>query len=263
MKWNKALYLCVCFCVYFVIVLLVQCYAEAKPLRLALSKGKGSESYEKYSKWLRHFDSTAEFIDLYHMDVSRAVSLIDSVDGLVLTGGPDVHPFYFGRPQDSAMCDIDAHRDTLEFKIIMAALNKKLPILAICRGEQMINVALGGDLIVDIPKYFSTKVIHKCEDSQHCYHYVNIDTASYLYSFLQIKRDTVTSNHHQAVGRPANDLKAVAWDDYGLIEALEWKHPDNRSFLIAVQWHPEKMDFNNPISSKTALRFLEVVKKQK
>ena len=228
-------------------------------IKIALTKASGSPHYAKYEQWLKNIDSTIEYIDLYKMNIKDAEKVLKECSGLVLTGGPDVKPDKYGKASDSSRCEIDIHRDSLEFALIDEANELKLPILAICRGEQIFNVAFGGSLIVDIPSDFDTIVQHRCPDPENCFHEVMVVKNSQLYKITGVEFGRVNSNHHQAVDKLAKEFRAVAYSKDGLIEAYEWKDLGTHPFLIAVQWHPERLSQENNLSSKIGERFIEEV----
>ncbi len=239
--------------------LLTSCF---KPdIKVALSKGKGSEHYENYEKWLNQINSDIEYVDLYHMDREEALKILKECSGVVLTGGPDVDPVKYGKGYDTARCEIDLKRDSLEFEIIKLAKEIKLPILAICRGEQILNVAYGGSLIVDIPTDFDSLISHRCEDSKNCFHQVMVVENTLLSELSGIKFGEVNSNHHQGVKQLAEEFVASAYSQDGLIEAYEWKHKENKPFMIAVQWHPERLEITNKFSEPIGKRFIMEVEK--
>ncbi|MBW6460673.1 MAG: gamma-glutamyl-gamma-aminobutyrate hydrolase family protein [Bacteroidales bacterium] len=248
---------------FFTLLLLLTvacCRQESVQLRLALSKGSPDSLYINYYNWVQRLDSTAVCIDMYAMRFDSAMELFRSCHGLILTGGTDVHPGFYGKAYDTVRCwPIDDHRDRLEMALIDSALAWGLPVLGICRGHQMLNVALGGSLIVDIPSDFDTLVRHQCGDYLSCTHPVHIDTTSLLFQISGIRYGSVNSNHHQAADRVAMPLQAVAFTDDGLIEALEWKNREGKPFLLGVQWHPERMEITNPLSGEIGRRFLEEV----
>jgi len=228
-------------------------------IKIALSKGAGSEHYNQYANWLKTHNNDIDCIDLYFIDRDRAVSILKECSGLVLTGGPDVHPDFYGKGWDTARCNIDMIRDTLEFEIIKQALRMKIPILAVCRGEQILNVAMGGTLIVDIPEDFDKDIAHRCEDPTTCYHEVEIMPGTMFEMICGIDSGLVNTNHHQAVDKLAPVFKIAACSHDGLIEAYEWIDPVGKSPLIAVQWHPERLDNDNPLSFNLAEYFLHKV----
>lgn len=231
-----------------------------KDIKIALTKGKGSEHYEKYEKWLSQFDEDIEFVDLYHVSKEDAIKILKECSGIVLTGGPDVDPENYGKAGDSSRCEIDLKRDSLEFEAIKVAYGMKLPMLAICRGEQILNVAFGGSLVVDIPSDFDSKITHRCDDPNTCFHDIYVIPGSQLSHITRANEGQVNSNHHQAVDEIAPVFMATAFSKDGLIEAYEWRDPKNKPFLVAVQWHPERL-VNSELSNPIGKRFISEVKK--
>ncbi len=232
-----------------------------RTIKIALTKGSGSAGYLAYAEWLKKINPHIDFIDLYQMDYNKAVEALNSCSGIVLTGGPDVHPARYGKAGDTNRCEIDLIRDTLEFKVISAAMNLNLPILAVCRGEQIFNVAEGGSLIVDIPSDFDTTVVHKCADPSDCFHEVEIVKGSLLNGITGVLSGMANSNHHQAVDRLADGLAVSARSKDGLIEAFEWADTTGRPFMMAVQWHPERLPIEDPLSRPIGEYFLGKVQK--
>ncbi len=223
-----------------------------KPLRVALSSGS-----ENYRKWLHRGDSTVDVVDLHSMRIDSAIKLLGSCDAIVFTGGEDVVPAYYGRAMDSTRCESNPARDSLEFALIKEALRIKMPIIGVCRGQQILNVAIGGSLIIDIPTDHPGKVVHKCDDYLHCFHNANINKVSRLYEITHADSGQVTTNHHQAVDKVAPDFRVVAQSDDSIAESIEWKDPKGKSFLIAVQWHPERMGIESPLSMPLMNVFLK------
>jgi putative glutamine amidotransferase len=228
-------------------------------VRIGLSKGAGSPHYTQYASWLKMYNPKIDCIDLYSLDRNKAVEILKGCSGLVLTGGPDVHPDFFGKGFDTARCAIDMIRDTLEFALIKQAMKMNIPILAICRGEQIMNVAMGGSLIVDIPDDFGDMIIHRCKDHTTCFHDIEIMPGTMFEMICGVDSGVVNTNHHQAVDKLAEVFKIAACSHDGLIEAYEWIDPSGKPPLIAVQWHPERMDRSNPLSSHLAEHFLHEV----
>lgn len=228
--------------------------------QIALSKGAGSVHYNQYAKWLKSYEEDVDCIDLYFIDRKRALDILDDCSGLVLTGGPDVHPAFYGKGYDTARCSIDRIRDTLEFALIQKAMKLDIPILAICRGEQILNVAMGGSLIVDIPEDFGEEIIHRCEESSNCFHEVFVVEGTNFKKITHVDSGVVNTNHHQAVDEIAPEFRVSAYSKDSLIEAFEWAEPAGKPPLIAVQWHPERLSHDNPLSSMIAEYFLLKVK---
>lgn len=235
---------------------IVSCSAP-KSLKIGLSKGIGSTGYEAYCKWLNSADYDVECINLYNIPYEEAKLLLKECSGLVLTGGPDVHPGRYGLPHDTSRCDIDLKRDTLEFMLIEEAQKLGMPIFAICRGEQIFNVAFGGSLFVDIPEDVGLKVQHRCVNPDTCFHQITISDGTLLQSISGVDNGLVNSNHHQAVNILAKEFIATAFTEDGLIEAYEYKDKSSKPFFIAVQWHPERLTKGHPLSEPLLKRFLQ------
>ena len=164
--------------------------------------------------------------------------LDDSYDALLLCGGDDVDPAFFGQ-ENTASKGIDLDRDRVELALAKLYMEAGKPILGICRGHQLMNVALGGDLIQDIgdPLHlFHTRGDEPCDRV----HPVHACEGSFLYEFYG-PVFPVNSSHHQAVDKLGQGLKAVAWSESGLVEALEHESLPIR----CLQWHPERMSFDN------------------
>ncbi|MBK5256823.1 MAG: gamma-glutamyl-gamma-aminobutyrate hydrolase family protein [Vicinamibacteria bacterium] len=164
--------------------------------------------------------------------------ILDNCDGLLLSGGADVDPLLFGEEPHAGLGRVDGPRDPFELTLAREAVRRDMPVLGICRGLQVLNVALGGTLIQDIPSEVKGAVIHETgEDRLVIGHDVTIARDSRLAQLLSSARVGVNSFHHQAVKRLGRGLtsSAICPDD-GIIEGLEM--PDRR-FVVAVQWHPE------------------------
>ncbi|MCD4747143.1 MAG: fused MFS/spermidine synthase [Bacteroidales bacterium] len=232
-----------------------------KPIKIAISKANSTKHNGTYAKWLKSVDSTIICINMYNIAKDSVIEILKNCSGLLLTGGTDVYSGQYNKEYDTARCEEpNLKRDSLEFLLIENAIKLKMPVLGICRGEQILNVALGGSLIIDIPTDFDTLVTHRCNDAFDCFHEVQIDTCSLLFKICNTISGTVNSNHHQAIDRLADNLRATAHSDDNLIEAIEWKKPDEKSFLLGIQWHPERMEYNNELSLPIAKRFIEEVK---
>lgn len=228
-------------------------------LIIGFSRATSEVRYQLYVDWLKSIDPSFEHINFYGCTITEALELLEKCSGFVLTGGPDIHPSYYNKPDEVQKCEIDSYRDTLEFQLIKKALEMKLPVLAICRGEQILNISQGGDLIVDIESDYDTTINHKSENDQSNYHRISIDDSSELYKISQLTSSEIVTSHHQAVKTLASCFKPVAFADYKLIEAYEWKNPEGKGYLCAVQWHPEKGDYNNFLSNVIGREFLRKV----
>lgn len=248
MKTYKSLAILLCFA-----ALLLSCNNKKhEPLRIALSSASAN-----YEKWILRTDSTAVTVDFAKMPVDSALNLLASCDGLILTGGEDVMPSYYGKTADSARCNMNPGRDVLEFALIHRAMKLNIPILGICRGQQILNVAMGGTLIIDIPSDHPSAIIHQQADYLKCFHQSALLKSSNLMALCQSETGMVTSNHHQAIEKLAKGFRAVAWSADSIIEAIEYENPSQKPFLQAVQWHPERMAADSPLSAPLIRAFLK------
>jgi putative glutamine amidotransferase len=226
-------------------------------ITIGFSRASDKGRYQLYVKWLKSIDPSFEYVNFYGMDQNDALTELDRCSGLVLTGGIDVHPSYYDKEDEANRCELDLSRDMLEFALIEKALELKLPILAICRGEQILNVSQGGDLIVDIPSDHGKTIIHTSDTDELIQHSISIDSSSINYRLIKKTSFEIVSVHHQAVKTLASCFRATAFADDGIIEAFEWKEPDGKSYLNAVQWHPEKGDYQNALSQAIGKDFIE------
>lgn len=169
---------------------------------------------------------------------SEAPRIIDRIDGLVLSGGGDIDPTFYGGKLHDDMYAVDPRRDEFEFALVREVQRRKLPVLAICRGLQVLNVALGGSLIEDIPSEIGSTdhTVHGPE-VVNCHQTVTIEPDSLVATAIGESEACVNSIHHQAVRNVAPGFRAAGWTSDGVIEVLD---PDDHSWpILAVQWHPE------------------------
>jgi putative glutamine amidotransferase len=169
------------------------------------------------------------------LDRGDAEAALAGFDGLLLTGGGDVEPARYGATPAPEDVGIDHGRDAFEVALVLAALRVGLPILGICRGCQVLNVALGGSLVQHIPAVTGRDHCRKGQDCEKV-HKVDITPGSLFASVAGAIDIDVNSLHHQAVDRIGVGLQAVAWSDDGVVEGIEAVIPAR---LIGVQWHPE------------------------
>jgi len=166
--------------------------------------------------------------------------LLDGLDGLVLTGGEDVDPSLYFSERSTKLGATDTDRDHFEVALFREAQRRGLPVLAICRGIQLVNVALGGTLWQDLPSERPGKVRHAEAGARDLRtHSINVAPESRLREALGRATLEVNSFHHQAIRDLAPALVATAWSDDDLIEGVESEPGD--AWLLGVQWHPEEM----------------------
>ena len=159
---------------------------------------------------------------------------LDALDGLVLSGGADVDPDSYGADAHPETSGTRPERDAGELALLQAALARDMPVLAVCRGFQIMNVARGGDLVQHLPEVVGHEQ-HRAVKGVFSDHEVRIDDDSRLGTVLD-GRAPVKSHHHQGVGNVGEGLREVAWADDGTVEGLE--DPERR-FALGVLWHPE------------------------
>lgn len=166
----------------------------------------------------------------------------ESLSGLLLAGGNDVDPKLYGEEPHKTTMNVSAYRDAYEKQLIMWALQDRKPIVAICRGMQILNVVCGGSICQDISSYFPQAEDHNSstatKDIEHLAHSLRIEPTSKLASILGVSTIKTNTHHHQAINLLASNLQAVAWTEDGIIEALESK---DDAYIIAVQSHPESL----------------------
>jgi putative glutamine amidotransferase len=169
-----------------------------------------------------------------------ASSVLDSVSGLVLTGGEDVDPARYGEQRHEKVRSVNVARDATEAALVEEARARALPVLAICRGIQILNVALGGTLVQDIPSQCHTDIDHDEESARNSRtHEVSIEPDSLIAKAVGSEHVRVNSFHHQSVKRVADGMKITARSPDGVIEGIE--STDDKWWVMGVQWHPEEM----------------------
>ncbi|HEX6576205.1 MAG TPA: gamma-glutamyl-gamma-aminobutyrate hydrolase family protein [Gemmatimonadaceae bacterium] len=167
--------------------------------------------------------------------------ILSRVDGVLLSGGEDVEPSLYGQPRSAHCGESNIARDHTEIALIRTAQQMKVPLMAICRGPQVLNAALGGTLVQDIPSEIPNALQHEARaDRAARVHEVAIEPDSKLAQAVGSTRITVNSLHHQAVLDVAPGLKATAHAPDGIIEGVESSTDD--WWVLAVQWHPEEMN---------------------
>ena len=163
--------------------------------------------------------------------------LLDRCSGLLLSGGPDLDPAAYGERAHRETGPIEPHLDVFELQLVQMALARRMPIFAICRGMQLLNVARGGTLHQHLPDLVGDAVQHRqTEPGGQPTHWVRSQPESRLARVMGRKRTKVNSLHHQAIDHLGRGLVATAWATDGTIEAVE---ATDRDFVVGVQWHAE------------------------
>lgn len=166
--------------------------------------------------------------------------VVNRIDGLILTGGGDIHPKFYDQSVEIGFGKLEKYRDEFEMKVLKAAIEKGIPIMGICRGFQLINVYFGGTLIQDLNTRLSTIVEHVgiMLPRYDILHRVDFTDGSFLNEIFQVESIDVNSFHHQALDKLGEGIEIVAISEDGIPEGLIHK---DYSKIFAVQWHPEMM----------------------
>jgi putative glutamine amidotransferase len=231
-------------------------FQRGEALRIGLSYDQGTPKYVFYERALREaatrYGHRVDPVWLAGPSGSAGRDVLESLDGLVLTGGADVTPQRYGFDDPGGLC-IHAlpERDEAELPIVDFMLERRLPTLAICRGMQFLNVALGGSLVPDLPDHET--------DDDGWRHAVAIEPDSQLARIVGGHAANVSSSHHQAIDRTGRGLKVVATAPDGIVESVEWESPSAGPWLLAIQWHPERMRLEEPAAGRLYEAFLAEV----
>jgi putative glutamine amidotransferase len=199
---------------------------------------------ENIINYVHSVDSTIVLIDFLEVKKSNWKKEFTNVSGLLLSGGKDVNPERYSVKDTFDLCITDNKRDKVELFLIKSALQDSIPILGICRGHQIINVGLNGDLYQDIPSQYTSDVAVIHRDSlleSYVYHDIKIDTSSALYKIYKMTDLNVNSFHHQAVKKEGESMRIVARAPDGICEASEWSKGLHDRWIISVQFHPERL----------------------
>jgi len=229
-------------------------------MRIAVADTMGSEhKFQKYVSWLEGADRNIDCIRLSY--AKENADHLRTCGGLLLTGGHDIDPaLYGGQTSDPLVTGIDRRRDEFELRLLREALDRKIPVLGICRGLQLTNIFFGGSLIPDLERAGYQSHTSRTDDSEY-EHEVSVLDGSELHHIVGCSVGTVSSSHHQAVGRVGAELSVSSRSADGVIESLERVLEDH--FLLLVQWHPERMrDAGSPFSAGVRNGFLSSVAKQ-
>jgi len=170
--------------------------------------------------------------------------IMEVCDGIILTGGHDIDPEYYKQDPHPKIGETIALRDEMEIKLVKEAHKRNIPILGICRGMQLINIAFGGTLIQDINSQIVNPIKHLQENKfEDVTHYISIDKNSMLAELIGGEQVKVNSFHHQAIDLLAVEFTISATASDGIIEAIEYR---GNTFILGVQWHPESLIEVNP-----------------
>ena len=198
----------------------------------------------KYVNVIREAGALPWLLPLIPDDLPTLRGIFDRLDAIFLTGGVDVDPSRYGETREPFCGRSDPARDEVEIQLIQWAWQEHKPIFAICRGAQVLNVALGGSLYQDVTIQVPECIKHDCFPTRTepardvIVHDVSLQSATHLHDLLRLPSIKVNSMHHQAVKRLAPGLQVTATAPDGIVEGVEGT---NGQFVVGVQWHPEEM----------------------
>lgn len=190
------------------------------------------------------------------------LKVMDLIDGLLLIGGEDLNPELYAERPSLRLETVNKNRDQFEWSILKGAVERKLPLLAICRGHQLITVFFGGTLYQDIPSEFEKPISHRTLNAKPytCRHEVFFEPDCRLEKIYGVKTMTVNSQHHQSVKKIPSDFKPVAKTSDGGIEALE---SDRYPMILSIQWHPEQLlQEGDSLSGRIFAAFIDLARKK-
>lgn len=185
--------------------------------------------------------------------------ILSAVDGVILTGGPDVEPSYYGGRRDPSVQTPIPERDTFEIALARGIFAKDMPALGICRGLQVLNIAAGGSLYIDIPSAMPSAQAHWKELTEPA-HFIRIDPESRLARMCAMTKACVNSQHHQAIRDLADTFRVSATAVDGIIEAIE---SVVHRCVIGVQWHPERIWDVEAASERLLKSFVDLCRERR
>lgn len=255
------------------IVLLISCGPEQVPekgVRIGITYGWVQAISERVNRDINgeYCSAIAEYggipvkLSVYD-DPEEIDAKLATVKAVLLPGGFDIQPSRYNEEEDEKLESVDKKLDALEYRVLSFAREKKLPVLGICRGHQMINVFHGGSLYQDIPSMFKglKKVKHRITEegilynsAKPCFHDTTLIKGSVLNRSLGTGRIKVNTYHHQAVKKPAPGFIVTARSDDGSVEAIEYA---GDRFIMGVQFHPEKMIKRDPVFKEIFRCFMQ------
>ncbi len=232
-------------------------------MKIGLTYTGTEEKHNNYVKWLQSSSAKPEIVTL--SAEKNNLNELKDCDALVLSGGVDMHPEFYNSSSteypNAPEKGFQRERDLFEIAAFEFAQKNNLPVLGICRGMQLMNCALKGDLEQDIGKLNPR---HKAENLVDKKHEIRVEPDSVLSEIADEGNFQVNSAHHQRIKKLSKDLKMNAIADDGTIEGVEWADKKGKPFLLGVQWHPERMyKFelqDSPLSKNLREHFISAIK---
>ncbi len=230
---------------------------QKKELHILISK-----DYENMiHNWLQQADENIITHEFYSLPIDSLEHYLNKADGMVLGGGEDVNPKLYDKPDYDSLCeDYDNYRDSIEVLMIQFAMDNKIPIFGICRGQQLLNVVNGGTLIPDIPTFKTKSLLNHRIKTTYAHRVIAVSD-SWLANSFYVDTFDVNSRHHQAVDKLAPGFVVAAFAPDSVIESIILADSLRHPFAAAVQWHPEGL--TDTLSFNIARYFINQVKESK
>lgn len=227
--------------------------------------------FDEYVHWVKHGSPANDTDQIEVVVLTYETNNYDDLlkcNGLVMSGGKDINPQLYGKGNEIHKCGtLLPERDEFELKLIEKALDMQIPILGICRGEQLTNTSkkFNGSLFCDIPSDIPsalgiTPLIHSNDDPKGPRHEIKIEKDSVLYSIIGKDTIEVNSFHHQSVDKIGDGLYVSSRSSDGVVESLEWADKSKLPLLLLVQWHPERL-IDEESSQKLLDYFYKTIKR--
>ncbi len=209
--------------------------------------------YADYYEAVRRFGGLPLIIPPYR-DAADLDSLVDRLDGIIFSGGDDLHPRHYGQPLIPQITLLEERREKFELTLARRLLEgRDTPLLGICNGIQLLNVAAGGTLVAHLEAGAPELMLHKVPRPAQAYHQVHLDPGSRLSRITGASVIRTNSFHHQSIAEPGDGVSIVGRSADGVVEAIELPAHD---WAMGVQWHPEK-EIGDPCSARLLVDFLE------
>ena len=229
-------------------------------MKVAVSKCKSK--FDKYLNWLEHFGVKYEVLN-YEEDNKKGMEMLTECSALILTGGTDIYPeIYCDWDTTKTKGTYEPERDGFELNLLGEAIKLGMPVLAICRGSQLVNVYFRGSLIFDIEEIRGISYRKIPEGKEHNEIEINIYNDTLLHRILGSDTAKVVVSNNQAVERVGEGLMINSRSKEGIAEGIEYSDKEGKNFLLGIQWHPERYsDYDTPVSVKLINTLIEESKK--
>ncbi len=230
-------------------------------MKITIGITESETKYENYPDWIMGKDIYLEILQLSYS--SNNLHALNKCHGVVLSGGIDSHPKFYNSSRMNypyAPVKFNESRDEFELQVFSYTQKHNIPVLAICRGMQLVNIALGGGIIQDLEE--AENKDHRKHEKDGI-HEVRIIKNSLLYDISGSEIGVANSAHHQGLSVLADGLMTNSYAPDSVIEGIEWKEKAGKPWFLGVQWHPERLALDQPENSLTMglrLKFLEAVK---